>query len=132
MEQEFIDILIDYCKNANKIFFYASCENGTRYVNFAFKIQGKNLKKNEADLQQGFSIDDSISKQKEYLDKLQKKFEKYIIDYKTSNKKELSELKLIFDNTTKKLDKEISVNNNFSGESTFTTAIFDKWYKSQK
>lgn len=132
MEQEFIDIIIDYSKNADKLFFYASNEEGTRYVNFAFQINGKNLKKNEADRQQGLTTDNSIKKQKLYLDKLQKLFENYVQKFREEQKKELSELKLIFDTSTKKLVKEISIDKDYSGASTFTTTIFDRWFKAQK
>lgn len=127
----FIEILKNYCKLASKIYFYASNENGTRYVNFAFKVNGKNLKKNEADKNEGLNIDDSIKKQKVYLDKLQKEFELYVINYFKSKKKELTELKIIFDVEKSNINSVIE-NDNFSGRETFTTNIFDEWYRKQK
>lgn len=131
-EELLVEVLKDYCNLANKIFLYCSNENGAKYVNFAFQVNGKNLKKNEADKLLGMSVDSSIAKQRKYLDILQSRFETLIADYYKNNNKTISELKIIHD--VKENTNNISINdeNVYSGTSVFTTAIFDSWYKSQK
>ena len=131
-EELLIDTLKDYCNIASKIYLYCSNENNTRYVNFAFQINGKNFKKNEADKLLGLSIESSITKQKKYLDILQTQFEQLISDYYKENNKTISELKIIFDIKTNTNSVSINTENVYAGSNVFTTTIFDSWFNSQK
>lgn len=131
---DMVSICFEYANyDVEKIYIYGSWENGVLFCDYFFKVNGRVLQRHHLNQIAGKNYDVSRERQSDCLDILLEDMEKIKKACKKFGQPMPTQIKLIYDVTSKKMESEYKYENQYSSVPyKLSEDIADEWFEEVK